>query len=613
SGSGLLFTGGKSAYALGGYFKSPLDEIMPVSMELRQDHRKLSLAIVAVLDRSGSMAMPASGGRSKMDLANIATADLLKILTPVDEIGVIAVDSVPHTVVDLHPNNSVDRDRSNILRVESMGGGIFVYTGLRAAVEMMRKSSVGTKHIILFADATDAEEPGEYRALLAACEKAGITCSVIGLGFPTDCDAEFLRDVARRGNGQCYFTNEPTELPRFFAQDTFVISRSTFIEEPVEMSFTGAITTLLGRMYPEPPQIGGYNLCYLKQSATLSAESVDDYKAPLLASWQVGLGRVACLTMQADGQFTGKIADWDEYPSFLASLGRWTAGRADQLSNNMMLSQEVVDGSLRIRLDLDPEREEASLDALPTITILKQTASQPIETDAITMRWLEPQLLGAIIPLTGSETVLATVKVGESVVSLPPVCLPYSPEYRPAEAGKGRELLAQLAESTGGSERVELTGIWSDIPKMPRYIDVAQWLLYAAILIFTLEIFERRTGWFSAWLRRAMNRLAELKPVLRKAGAVVTDKAASATPDPTISKNQDFSGTGKQMSWFKQILMNRSRIKSDKKPDLFSQPTDESGSAIAKNELPKESTPVKTGMIGALDKAKRSARKRVEK
>ena len=61
-GAGLMMTGGKKAYGPGGYFKSPLESVLPVSMELRREHRKLALAIVVALDRSGSMAVPVAGG-----------------------------------------------------------------------------------------------------------------------------------------------------------------------------------------------------------------------------------------------------------------------------------------------------------------------------------------------------------------------------------------------------------------------------------------------------------------------------------------------------------------------------------------------------------------------
>ena len=613
TGSGMMMSGGKSSYALGGYYKSPLDDIMPVSMELREEHRKLAIAIVAVLDRSGSMAMPAGGGRTKMDLANIATADLLSILTPLDEIGVLAVDSVPHTVVALHPNNSVAADRSQILKVQSMGGGIFVYTGLRAAVDMLKKSSLGTKHIILFSDAMDSEEPGDYVNLLAVCEKAGITCSVIGLGNPTDIDADFLRDVAKRGKGQIYFTTEPAELPRFFAQDTFVITRSTFIEEPVSIRFTGGLTTLLGKTFSQPPSIGGYNLCYLKKGSVLSSSSEDEYTAPILSSWHAGLGRVLCYTGQIDGKFTGDIVDWPDYPSFLASIGRWTAGRFDKLPNNMMLSQEIVDGSLRIRLDLDPEREEASLEAKPNITILRQTANQPLESETIPMRWLEPEMLGVTVPLTGSETILATVSFGTPSddpsqpapisLSLPPVCLPYSPEFRPVEPGKGRELLTALAESTGGTERIEVAGIWNDIPKTPTFHDLAHCFLYLAVGLFTLEVFERRTGWMSAWLRRLWNRVLAMRDMVP-----TTTATKPAEKKPT---SEPLVGDEKRISWLRQLQIARERRKTDGiLPQSGVQTPAKPAEKAEKQPATKDDS--NTGMLSALNKAKRSADKRTK-
>ena len=41
------------SFGVGGYFKSALDPHLPVSMEMKNEHRKLSLAMAVVLDRSG--------------------------------------------------------------------------------------------------------------------------------------------------------------------------------------------------------------------------------------------------------------------------------------------------------------------------------------------------------------------------------------------------------------------------------------------------------------------------------------------------------------------------------------------------------------------------------
>ncbi|MDZ4289504.1 MAG: hypothetical protein U0984_16180, partial [Prosthecobacter sp.] len=54
-GGSLLMAGGKKSFAAGGYFESTIDPLLPVSMEMKQEHRKLMVAMAIVMDRSGSM------------------------------------------------------------------------------------------------------------------------------------------------------------------------------------------------------------------------------------------------------------------------------------------------------------------------------------------------------------------------------------------------------------------------------------------------------------------------------------------------------------------------------------------------------------------------------
>lgn len=516
TGAGLMMTGGKRAYGAGGYFKSPLEAVLPVSMELRQEHRKLALAIVVAMDRSGSMAVPVSGNRTKMDLANLAAVQVLDLLSPNDEFGVVAVDSSSHIIADLKPiENNAAKVRQDILRVGSMGGGIFIFEALSTSAEMLLRAKAGARHIILFADAADSEEPGKYRELLQQCEQAGITVSVIGLGKPSDVDAELLRDIARRGNGQIYFTESAEELPRLFAQDTIIVARSTFLEAVTPIQTTGGLVTLTGKQFKEIPAIGGYNLCYLQPNANLATMTTDEYKAPVVASWQAGSGRVLCYTGEADGDYTGAIAGWSNAGEFFTSLARWTAGDSSPLPNNMLLTQEVKNGVSFIRLHLDPDRSEptgqaGSLSyALPKVTTLRgKPGSKPI-SEKSEMRWSDADTLEIAIPLNGSETALSKVEIaGASPVTLSPVTLPYSPEYKPADAGEGMEALARLAQSTGGQERLELSGVWKDLPRQSRMLELAPYLLLAAIALLLIEVLERHTGLITA---RALPMLARMR------------------------------------------------------------------------------------------------------
>ena len=499
TGSGFMMTGGQHAYGPGGYFRSPLEPIMPVSMELRREHRKLSLAIVVAMDRSGSMSMTVGGGRTKMQLANLATAEVFDMLSPMDEFGVVAVDSSPHTILNLASVENQLHNRDKILRIRSQGGGIFIYEALSAAAKMLVKAEAGTRHILLFADAADSEQPGRYRELLEECRKANITVSVVGLGTDSDADAGLLRDIARRGEGRVFFTQDAQELPRLFAQDTFVVARSTFIEEPTAVRTTGGMVSLIGRQHHIPTPIGGYNLCYLRPNANLAAVTVDEYKAPVVAAWHAGIGRVLCYTGEADGAHTGPIAGWKDIGNFLTSLVRWTAGDSSNLSAEMLLTQNVKNGINVIQLHLDPEREGEVLKELPTVKVLRGVVDQTPSVDETKLSWISADTLAVDIPIHGSETVLATVEVpGVGNISLPPVCLPYSPEFKPIHTESGAATMERLAKATNGKQRINLSEIWDDLPQQPRLISLQSWLLIAALLLLLLEILERRTGLLSA-------------------------------------------------------------------------------------------------------------------
>lgn len=538
TGAGFMMTGGKHSFGPGGYFKSPLEPIMPVSMELRREHRKLSLAIVVAMDRSGSMSMPVSGGRTKMSLANLATAEVLDMLSPMDEFGVVAVDSAPHVIANLSSVENSAHVRSNILRISPGGGGIFVYEALFAASKMLLNAEAGTRHIILFADAADSEEPGQYRELLEKCREANITVSVVGLGTDTDVDAELLRDIARRGEGRCFFTQNAEELPRLFAQDTFVVARSTFVEEPVEVRTTGGMVTLTGKQHQIPYPIGGYNLCYIRPEATLAAVTEDEYKAPFVAAWQAEIGRVLCYTGEVDGDYTGAIAGWNDVGHFLTSLVRWTAGELGNLPGEMLLTQKVKNGISVVELHLNPERQGEPFREPPSVTVLRGTMGQKPTVDESKLSWTSADTLAVDIPIHGSETVLATVEVpGAGHFSLPPVCLPYSPEFNPTIAESGHKTMERLAHATDGKTRINFGAIWDDLPRQPRLLALKPWLLIAALTLLLVEILERRTGLLS--MRRGHRKMQTRAQRIPRKGDRLDQPARSPSSEVTQGEPEE--------------------------------------------------------------------------
>lgn len=503
AGSGLAMTGGQKSYGPGGYFKSPLERVLPVSMEMRKEHRKLSVAVVVALDRSGSMSMPAGGGRIKMDLADLGTVQVLDLLSPLDEIGVFAVDTTPHEIV---PLGTVEKNlsyRNQILGIGSMGGGIYIYEALVASARMISAAQAQTKHIILFADASDSEQSMHYEEIVDKLREANVTVSVIGLGTDSDCDANLLKDIARRGGGECYFSDNPDEIPRIFAQDAFTIARSTFIDQPTAFEFTAGYSLLGAPPSPPSPSLGGYNLCYLRPQANLAAVTTDEYKAPVVASWNAGNGRVLCYLGEADGKYSGDLARWNQAGEFYATLARWVEGRRQPLPDELFLTQEIRDGVCLVQLHLDPARKGELFSNLPRVRVLHgMPGSAPVK-ETVTLQWKNADLLEAVIPVAGRETILNTVEIaGHQAVTLPAACLPYSPEYAPDQAGRGAATLAQIAATTNGRERIEIPKIWKELPVKSRIVDLAPWLLVLAAVLFLLEILERRTGWLSRMFKR---------------------------------------------------------------------------------------------------------------
>jgi len=488
---GFMMTGGKSSFALGGYYRSEIEDVLPVTLEQRNEVRKGTNAVVVVLDRSGSMAMTNSKGISKMSLANTATVEVLNLLSDFDNIGVIAVDSSPHTVINLAPVADV-RGRANKIRsIESMGGGIYTYTGLKAAFEMLTKSDIPSRHIILFADASDAEEPGAYKELLDTAEANGITVSVVGLGTKSDSDAAFLMDVAKRGKGLAYFTDKAEELPRIFAEDTFVMVRSTFLTDPVKGLLQPAATVLPGsgkfsRIY----DFNGCNLCYLRPGCDAVLITDDEDRAPLAATGTFGLGRTVAFCAEADGRYTGPFAQDPGAAPFLTSLVTWMTASDDE-GADYMITQEIRNGSHYAALELDPARTSDPFRSTPVLTAVFCDDSGRTETRKYPFAWDGPDRLVSEVPLSGGNIVLGSIQWdGARPHPLVPVELPYSPEFNPSRTS-GREL-AELLRASGGRERIAVEETWDDIPKRLRAFPLTPFFCLAAILLFLFEVAERR-------------------------------------------------------------------------------------------------------------------------
>ena len=548
-GGGLLLTGGGASFGVGGYFKSTLDPYLPVSMEIKNEHRKLSLALVVALDRSGSMAMPIGDGRTKMDLANLGTCAAIETLGPFDEVGVIAVDSAPHVVAELTPASDTKSLCDRVLGIQSGGGGIFVYTALVQAADMVQASDKGTRHVILFADAADAEEPGEYIRLLDTLRPLGITVSVIGMGSELDRDADFLKDVAMRGEGRFQFTSSLDELPRLFAQEAITVARSSFIDAPTPTKTVSDMVLLGDLPKSRFPNVDGYNLSYLRSGATVGVVTEDEYRAPVLAFWHQGLGRIAALTTEVDGKFSRSLNVWPDFGGFSVGVGRWLLG--GDPPEGMRATMERDGGQAIIRVELDPDRKRGGPEDVRVATAaIIAPGDLAIAQQRVPLSWVGEDTLEARFPVQRTGLYLGAVDLGNrKILPLAPLSLPYSPEFEPRpDANEGKKTLVEMARVSGGIDRTA----WDDVFNASRLRDrqVRDLIVPLALLVLLLhmaEIAGRRLllfafaeGWLGGvrlpnWRRPARVPKAEPEPVTEKRPKAPATSAPAAPPRPAVS------------------------------------------------------------------------------
>lgn len=537
-GGGLLMTGGKASFGAGGYHRSRIDGLLPVSMEMRQEHRKQAVAIAIALDRSGSMAVEAAPGLAKMDLANLGTVAAIELLSPIDQVGVIAVDSAAHVVQALTTVSDPAALAARVRTIDAGGGGIFCHTALLAAATMLDGAEPLNRHIILFADAADAEEQEGCPELIERLRKAGVTISVIALGTEADSDAAFLKRVAEQGGGSAYFTTIPDELPRLFAQDTLVVARATFVEERTAMAATAGLRAL-GEWSARDaalPSIAGFNRTYLRPDATLGFVAAGDDPAPLFAFTHSGLGRTAAYAGQIGGTFGEDIAAWPSFAPFFVTVARFLQGL--EAPESVFVSARREGASAVVSVEIDRAAAEA-----PDVPDGSKLAARVLAPDGgASDVLLEPggeDRYEGRFPLTAEGITIGTVALGDGRhAAIPPIALPYSPEFeRSPDPERGARTLRRLAKETGGTID-PAAGEFFRGERGGRAIRlVARETALAALLLLLVEIAARRLALWSALFAplRKLRRLIETIPAWRprrRAKATVPMSETRREPAP---------------------------------------------------------------------------------
>ncbi len=504
-GVGLGMVGGEDSFGAGGYFETPVEEALPVSMDVRKYHSYPAVGIVLVVDDSGSMAMP-EGGTTKMELANRAAATVVRFLTPQDEVGVIAAGSDCRAVV---PMWRVGEKREQILRAiaafQPGGGGIYVRPGMEAGAKLLQASRAKLKHMIVLADGDDCDDQEGAIPLAGRLRQAGVTVTVVCFGRGKD--EAFLQQLARAGGGRYYFTDRMANLPQIFTKEAMIASKAQYVEEPFYVRYTGD-EIVSGIDWSASPPLLGYNTATAKPGAQLGLLSHQD--DPVFAVWQYGVGRSMAFTSDGRAKWCAQWVKWGEFPVFAARTIRTILRSLPAEDVRTQVTISGGKGYVAVDLLRPPTNESGESLSAKLISptgnvvplVLSQTGSTRYE---------------AAFDARGYGTYVVAVQHrrpnGTTGLSIGTDTIAYSPEYRDLKSNEA--LLEQIARLTGGSRQPppqEVFGAQRAPVRVPSEASIP--LLFVALFLLPVDIALRRVvwqadllpEWRTAW-ERAMVRL----------------------------------------------------------------------------------------------------------
>jgi Mg-chelatase subunit ChlD len=508
-GGGLVMIGGPTSYGVGGYYKTPIEDALPVEMQIKDQQRRPQLAMVFIIDHSGSMG-ETSGGAIKLELAKEAAARSVELLMPNDRVGVIAFDDAAAWVVPLTELSDPAGVINQIGRIR-VGGGTDIYAGVLAMSKVLPGDAAQVKHVILLTDG-GADPSGIPELVGKLHDENNITLTTIGVGRDA---APFLPRLAEVGGGRYHFAADPGSIPSIFTEETTLASRS-YIEEGEFFPKQASSSPLLNGITEAPP-LYGYVATSPKDAAQMIL--VSDQDDPILAAWQYGLGKAVAFTSDATGRWARDWIDWEKFPQFWGQVVRYIIG--DPTASALSVSVDQQGDTAQVIVDA----HAANGDYLNGYTlngniVAPDGSAQPIELQQTAPGRYEgtfqPRDQGAyVIGVSGQSP------NGETVNERAGWVLSYSPEYRNLESDP--DALYQLALAAQGQvatdNPADAFAHTRSAPLATR--PVWPWLLLIAALLLPFDVGVRRLAidwrdlqkaWLAIGMRRQAKRLAAAVP-----------------------------------------------------------------------------------------------------
>jgi uncharacterized membrane protein len=486
--------GGEESFGLGGYYRTPIEEALPVTMEVKQKIEIPSLAVVLSIDRSGSMAMSTDEKVTKLDLAKEAAHLVIDLLDERNEVGVMSWDT--EFIWDFPVKPARDRAAAHhAVATIKAGGGTDGYPALKEAYAVLFDRPALLKHVIFLSDGQMTR--GDFAGLLRRMSKDKITISTVAIG--KDADVQLMVDIAKWGRGRFYYTEDSQTIPRIFTLETQLASKASLVEQPFKPTLTAPGHEAMQDIdWKAVPPLGGYVATTVKATAELVMMSHQE--DPVLATWRFGLGRAAAFTSDAKAKWGLLWLRWRDFNKFWSQLTRWTlrsGSRSDTLA-----TVERRDGVGEVVIDaVDGKGEFINfLDSQVGVVAPNR------ERTAIDLEQIGPGRYRGRFPapqegvyLVGMAQRRSDRVVGSQLAGL---VVPYAQELR--DLGVDDTFLREITELTGGGAVDDAKDVFLKSRRQSRIaVEIWPWLVGAVAAMIVPEIALRRLGPGAfSWVRR---------------------------------------------------------------------------------------------------------------
>jgi uncharacterized membrane protein len=534
-GGGFIATGGDNSFALGGYFKTPLEKVLPVEMEMKGKKEIPEMSMMLIIDKSGSMT-GGTGGIMKLDVAKEAAARTLDSLRPKDEIGVLTFDDTFYWVVK--PKKAEDREaiREDIGTIRP-GGGTSILPALEEGYNNLKKSTAKIKHIILLTDG-QAESSG-YDELVEKIKKDNITVSTVAVG--QDADKMLLERIAKGADGRFYITDDIANIPRIFAKETFMAAKAYLNNREFTPVISNSHPIIDQAAEGGLPTLLGYIGATQKDAARVILRSDED--DPILTVWQYGLGKTAAWNSDISGKWSQNYIGWEN------NLRLW-----QNIINYTVDSYESEDASIEAELQggkgIITFKDKVNKEEVDTKAVVVTPSLQTIEVKLFPT---SPGQYGGsfevkepgVYMLSGTQTknseVSSSVKNGLAVQ--------YSPEYKISWENSSVDALVQ--EAGGAYIKSSEEVFKGELKDVSGKTDLTNSLLIITILLLIMDIAFRR-------LNLALNTIA------KKASSIKDKATAKKKPKKAKIKLTEAASTKKQVE--KEKL--KPEVKEEEKEEI---------------------------------------------